>query len=292
MGASDADHKAPNIRARMAEWAAMPELPEVETTRRGIAPYLVGHRVESLKIRQPRLRWPIPMALRRSLPGQRIDAVDRRAKYLLVHTRAGSAVLHLGMSGSLRVLPPDTPFGAHDHVDWQLDSGRILRFTDPRRFGCQLWQKPGAIHPLLAGLGLEPLDATFDGIYLWKKSRGRATAVKLFLMDQKVVVGVGNIYVAEALFAAGIRPGRAAGSISLARYERLAREIKRILAYAIMRGGTTLRDFLKPDGEPGYFEQELSVYGRGAEPCRVCGVPVRVQRLGQRSTFYCPRCQR
>jgi len=269
----------------------MPELPEVETTRRGIAPYLVGHRVESLKIRQPRLRWPIPLALRRGLPGQRVDAVERRAKYLLVHTKAGSALLHLGMSGSLRVLPGQTPFGAHDHVDWHLDSGRILRFTDPRRFGSQLWQRPGTIHPLLAALGPEPLDASFDGAHLWKMSRGRAAAVKTFLMDQKTVVGVGNIYAAEALFAAGIRPQRAAGSVSAARYERLAGEVKRILAHAITRGGTTLRDFLQPDGEPGYFEQELFVYGREGEPCRVCATPIRAMRLGQRSTFYCPRCQ-
>ena len=270
----------------------MPELPEVETTRRGIAPYLVGHRIESLKIRQPRLRWPIPSPLRRKLPGQRIDAVERRAKYLLVHTEPGSAVLHLGMSGSLRILPGGTPAGAHDHVDWQLDSGRILRFTDPRRFGCQLWQPAGTVHPLLAALGPEPLSAAFDGLHLWKMSRGRSAPVKTFLMDQKTVVGVGNIYAAEALFAAGIRPGRAAGSIPQVRYERLATEVKRILAHAIRRGGTTLRDFLRPDGEPGYFEQELFVYGRKGEPCKVCGHAIRAVRLGQRSTFYCPHCQR
>ncbi len=270
----------------------MPELPEVETTRRGIAPHLVGRRIEALKIRQPNLRWPIPPVLRRKLPGQRVEAVERRAKYLLVHTAAGSALLHLGMSGSLRVLPGDTPAGKHDHVDWLLDSGRLLRFTDPRRFGSQLWQAPHTIHPLLADLGPEPLDAEFDGAHLWRKSRGRAAAVKTFLMDQRVVVGVGNIYVSEALFAAGIRPGRAAGSISLARYERLAQEIRRILVHAITRGGTTLRDFLSPDGEPGYFEQELFVYGRAGQPCRVCTTPIRSVRIGQRSTFYCPTCQR
>lgn len=270
----------------------MPELPEVETTRRGIAPHLIGHRIEALKIRQLRLRWPIPAALRRNLPGQRVDAVERRAKYLLVHTAAGSALLHLGMSGSLRVLPAATPAGKHDHVDWLLDSGQMLRFTDPRRFGSQLWQAPGKVHPLLADLGPEPLDAGFDGAYLWRKSRHRAAAVKVFLMDQRIVVGVGNIYVSEALFAAGIRPGRAAGSISLARYERLAEEIKRILAYAITRGGTTLRDFLSPDGEPGYFEQELFVYGRAGQACKVCASAIRGVVIGQRSTFYCPRCQR
>ncbi|HZP66265.1 MAG TPA: bifunctional DNA-formamidopyrimidine glycosylase/DNA-(apurinic or apyrimidinic site) lyase [Rudaea sp.] len=270
----------------------MPELPEVETTRRGIAPQLVGHRVDTLTIRQPRLRWPIPPAVRRLLPGQRVEAVERRAKYLLVHTAAGSALMHLGMSGSLRVLDRDVPVGAHDHFDWRLDSGRVLRYTDPRRFGCLLWQMPGATHPLLAGLGPEPLETGFDGVHLWKMSRGRSAPVKTFLMDQSVVVGVGNIYASEALFAAGIHPRRAARAVSLARYERLAAEVKRILAYAIRRGGTTLRDFLSPDGSPGYFEQELFVYGRAGEPCKVCAAPVRAVTLGQRSTFYCPACQR
>ncbi len=270
----------------------MPELPEVETTRRGIAPYLIGHRVTSLVIRQPRLRWPIPPVLRRKLPGQEIENVERRAKYLLVHTAAGSALLHLGMSGSLRILPCDVTPGTHDHFDWRMDSGRILRYTDPRRFGCLLWQMPGKIHPLLADLGPEPLSTDFDGAYLWKMSRGRRASVKTFLMDQKIVVGVGNIYAAEALFAAGIHPRRVAGSVSRARYEVLADQVKRILAHAITRGGTTLRDFISPDGVPGYFEQELFVYGRTGEPCKICGTPIRAVVLGQRSTFYCPRCQR
>jgi|SRR5450432_3192980 len=270
----------------------MPELPEVETTRRGIAPYLIGQRVTCLVIRQPRLRWPIPPVLRRKLPGEKIENVQRRAKYLLVHTGAGTALLHLGMSGSLRILAADAPFGAHDHFDWRLDSGRILRYTDPRRFGCLLWQAPGKIHPLLADLGPEPLSTDFDGAYLWKMSRGRSAPVKTFLMDQKIVVGAGNIYAAEALFAAGIHPRRAAGSVSLVRYERLADEIRRVLAHAITRGGTTLRDFISPDGVPGYFAQELFVYGRTGEPCKVCGTPIRAIMLGQRSTFYCPHCQR
>jgi formamidopyrimidine-DNA glycosylase len=270
----------------------MPELPEVETTRRGIAPHLVGHRVVELVIRQPRLRWPIPSILRRALPGQRIEAVERRAKYLLAHTEAGSALLHLGMSGSLRVLKNDSPPGKHDHFDWLLESGRILRYTDPRRFGCLLWQKSGTTHPLLADLGPEPLDEVFDGIHLWKMSRGRSAPIKTFVMDQRVVVGVGNIYASEALFAAGIRPNRSAGSVSLVHYERLAAEVKRILAHAITRGGTTLRDFISPDGAPGYFEQELFVYARAGEPCKVCGTKIRAVVLGQRSTFYCPRCQR
>ncbi|MCE5233809.1 MAG: bifunctional DNA-formamidopyrimidine glycosylase/DNA-(apurinic or apyrimidinic site) lyase [Mizugakiibacter sp.] len=269
----------------------MPELPEVETTRRGIAPHVEGHRVTRVLLRRPDLRWPIPRAIRTALPGRRIDAVERRAKYLLLHTGAGSALLHLGMSGSLRVLAPQTPVGAHDHYDLALDSGRVLRYTDPRRFGCLLWQPPGKVHPLLAGLGPEPLGDAFDGDHLWALSRGRSAAVKTFLMDQAVVVGVGNIYASEALFAAGIHPKRAAGEVSRARYARLADEVKRILAHAIARGGTTLRDFLAPDGAPGYFEQELAVYGRAGEPCRACGAALRAVTLGQRSTFYCPRCQ-
>ena len=270
----------------------MPELPEVETTRRGLAPHLIGRRIVALDIRQPRLRWPIPRTLRTQLPGQRIEGIERRAKYLLVHTEPGSALLHLGMSGSLRVLPASTPIGVHDHVDWRLDSGQLLRFTDPRRFGSQLWQPRGRTHELLAGLGPEPLSEAFDGDVLWKRARGRRAAVKLFLMDQAIVVGVGNIYASEALFAAGILPGRAAGGVSRERYARLAAAVKRILAHAIERGGTTLRDFISPDGAPGYFEQELFVYGRAGEPCRVCATPIRASVIGQRSTFHCPRCQR
>lgn len=270
----------------------MPELPEVETTRRGLTPHLIGRRVERLVVRQAQLRWPVAEALRERLPGQRIEDVERRAKYLLVHSRAGSALLHLGMSGSLRVLPATTTPGAHDHVDWLLDSGQLLRYTDPRRFGCQLWQDPGETHALLAGLGPEPLTDAFDGDHLWRLSRGRKSGVKLFLMDQKIVVGVGNIYAAEALFEAGIHPARAAGQVSRARYAALAAAVKRILAYAIRRGGTTLRDFISPDGAPGYFEQELFVYGRAGQPCRRCATPIRAITLGQRSTFYCARCQR
>ncbi|MDR2012037.1 MAG: bifunctional DNA-formamidopyrimidine glycosylase/DNA-(apurinic or apyrimidinic site) lyase [Rhodanobacter sp.] len=269
----------------------MPELPEVETTRRGLAPHLVGRSVVALTIRQPALRWPIPHELKRHLPGQRIVSIERRAKYLLVHTEPGSALLHLGMSGTLRVLPAATPIGAHDHIDWHLDSGQVLRYTDPRRFGCQLWQARADTHPLLAGLGPEPLSDAFNGDVLWLRSRGRSASVKTFLMDQAVVVGVGNIYASEALFAAGIHPKRAAGAVSRERYARLAEEVKRILAYAIARGGTTLRDFISPDGLPGYFEQELFVYGREAEPCRVCATPIRSIVLGQRSTFFCTRCQ-
>ncbi len=282
----------------------MPELPEVETTRRGLAPHLEGRRVASVTLRRPDLRWAIPREIAQVLPGQRIAAVRRRAKYLLFDTDAGSAVLHLGMSGSLRVLPAATPVREHDHVDIALaddaaaasdDAGppaQVLRFNDPRRFGCLLWQPAGEVHPLLRGLGPEPLSDAFDGAYLHARSRGRRAPVKAFLMDQRIVVGVGNIYAAEALFAAGISPLRAAGRVSRERYVALADEVKRILAHAIQRGGTTLRDFLAPDGAPGYFEQELSAYGRGGAPCPRCARPLRQVAVGQRTTAYCPRCQR
>jgi formamidopyrimidine-DNA glycosylase len=275
----------------------MPELPEVETTRRGLAPHLEGRRVAAVTLRRPDLRWPIPAEVAELLPGQRIEAVRRRAKYLLLDTAAGSALLHLGMSGSLRVLPAATPVREHDHVDIALagrgtQPGRVLRFNDPRRFGCLLWQAPGDIHPLLLGLGPEPLSEAFDGNYLFMRSRGRKAPVKTFLMDQRIVVGVGNIYAAEALFAAGISPLRAAGRVSRERYAALAEAVKRILAHAIARGGTTLRDFLAPDGAPGYFEQELAAYGRGGEPCPRCDRALRQAAIGQRTTSWCPNCQR
>lgn len=270
----------------------MPELPEVETTRRGIAPYIEGRRVTGVVLRRPDLRWPIPPEVSSLLPGQVIDSVERRAKYLLLRTEAGTALLHLGMSGMLRVLPANTPIGKHDHVDIAFDSGQVLRFTDPRRFGALLWQMPGETHELLEGIGPEPLTDAFDGDLLWRVSRGRSAVVKTFLMDNAVVVGVGNIYASEALFAAGIDPRRAAGKISRERYRKLATEVKRILAHAIDRGGTTLRDFLAPDGAPGYFFQELFAYGRADEPCKVCGTAIRVVTLGQRASFYCPGCQK
>ena len=280
----------------------MPELPEVETTRRCLAPHVEGRTVTAVTLRRPDLRWPIPDEIREQLPGQRIAAVRRRAKYLLLDTDVGSALLHLGMSGSLRVLPAATPAKTHDHVDIALaggrpDSARVLRFTDPRRFGCLLWQAPGETHELLRDLGPEPLsedsgDAGFSGDYLFELSRGRKAPVKTFLMDQKVVVGVGNIYAAEALFEAGISPLRAAGKVSRERYALLAAAVKRILAYAIERGGTTLRDFISPDGEPGYFELELSAYGRGGEPCPRCRRPLKQAVIGQRATVWCGYCQK
>ena len=270
----------------------MPELPEVETTRRGLAPHVEGRRITGVTLRRTRLRWDIPPEVSTELPGQVVVAVRRRAKYLLLDTAPGGALLHLGMSGMLRVLPATTPVGAHDHVDFALDSGRVLRFTDPRRFGCLLWQPAGTTHELLQGLGPEPLSDAFDGDVLFARSRGRKAPVKIFLMDQAIVVGVGNIYAAEALFRAGIHPARAAGRISRGRYARLAEAIKAILAYSIERGGTTLRDFINPDGEPGYFEQELFVYGRAGEACKQCGGVLRDAEWGQRATVYCPRCQR
>ncbi len=270
----------------------MPELPEVETTRAGLAPHLIGRRITAATLRRPDLRWPIPSAITDVLPGQRIADVRRRAKYLLIDAESGSALLHLGMSGVLRVLSPEVVHGRHDHVDLALDSGLVLRFTDPRRFGCLLWQPAGTVHPLLADLGPEPLSDRFDGDYLHRLARRRTGPVKGFLMDQSVVVGVGNIYAAESLFLAGIHPLRPAGAIALARYRRLAEAVRQVLGHAIVRGGTTLRDFLAPDGAPGYFEQELQVYGREGQSCRRCGSGLRAQKLGHRATVWCPCCQR
>ncbi|GGO88795.1 formamidopyrimidine-DNA glycosylase [Marinobacterium nitratireducens] len=270
----------------------MPELPEVETTRRGVAPYLEGHRVESVVVRQPRLRWPVPPDLAELLAGQRPREVARRGKYLLIGFGHGTVLVHLGMSGSLRLVPRDQPPGRHDHLDLVLDSGLALRLTDPRRFGAVLWQSPGEVHQLLASLGPEPLSENFDAGCLQRACKGRRSPIKQLIMDSKVVVGVGNIYANEALFAAGIHPKRAAGRISPQRLERLVVEIKTVLARAIEQGGTTLRDFVGGDGKPGYFSQQLMVYGRAGEPCVRCGAPLREIRLGQRSTVFCADCQR
>jgi formamidopyrimidine-DNA glycosylase len=270
----------------------MPELPEVETTRRGVAPYLQDHSVRALVVRQPRLRWPVPPDLAGLIEGQPVRGVARRGKYLLINFDAGTVLVHLGMSGSLRLVPGEQPPGKHDHLDLVLDSGLALRLTDPRRFGAVLWQAAGTEHALLASLGPEPLSEAFDAPLLQLASKGRRAAIKLLIMDSKVVVGVGNIYANEALFAAGIDPKRAAGRISAARLARLVSEIKTVLSRAIGRGGTTLRDFVGGDGKPGYFKQELCVYGRGGEACLCCGTVLKDIRLGQRSTVFCPRCQR
>ena len=269
----------------------MPELPEVETTRRGIAPHVQGRRVEAIVVRQAQLRWPVPDAVQRAV-GCRIDAVRRRAKYLLLDTARGSLVLHLGMSGSLTVQPQGKAPLKHDHLDIELQGGNCLRLNDPRRFGACLWQ--GVDAPplqLLQTLGPEPLTDAFDGERLFERSRGKSVAVKNFIMHNAIVVGVGNIYANEALYWAGIDPRRAAGRISRARYVNLAMHIKAVLAKAIEQGGTTLRDFLGADGKPGYFKQELQVYGRAGEPCRQCATPIRSVVIGQRNSFYCPSCQ-
>ncbi|MER0044438.1 MULTISPECIES: bifunctional DNA-formamidopyrimidine glycosylase/DNA-(apurinic or apyrimidinic site) lyase [unclassified Pseudomonas] len=270
----------------------MPELPEVETTRRGIAPHLIGQRVSRVIVRERRLRWPIPEDLDVRLSGQRIEAVERRAKYLLIKAEVGTLISHLGMSGNLRLVEAGLPAAKHEHVDIELESGLALRYTDPRRFGAMLWSELPLEHELLVRLGPEPLTELFDGERLYQLSRGKAIAVKPFIMDNAVVVGVGNIYATEALFAAGIDPRRAAGTVSRARYVRLAGEIKRVLAHAIERGGTTLRDFIGGDGQPGYFQQELFAYGRGGQFCKVCGSTLREVKLGQRASVYCPKCQR
>ena len=244
-------------------------------------------------VRNPSLRWPVPADLSQRLVGQTILAVQRRAKYLLLQTEGGYLMMHLGMSGSLRVVGADLPPGKHDHLDIAFDSGKVLRFTDPRRFGCALWVEGEPVkHPLLCKLGPEPFDSGFDGDYLFQCSRGRKLPIKQFLMDNQVVVGVGNIYANETLFRCGIHPGRAAGRISRARYQQLADEVKVVLEEAIAQGGTTLKDFVNGEGKPGYFKQQLQVYGRGGEPCVTCAVTLKEIRQGQRATVYCPNCQR
>lgn len=270
----------------------MPELPEVETTRRGIEPHLLQQKVSQVIVRHPQLRWPIPEDLDIRLSGQTIIGVERRAKYLMIHAEVGTLLCHLGMSGSLRIVAADHPVAKHDHVDIVLESGQALRYTDPRRFGAMLWTHQPLDHQLLAKLGPEPLSDDFDGKRLFDCSRTRSIAIKPFIMDNAVVVGVGNIYASEALFKAGIDPRREAKSVSRARYDRLADEIKLVLANAIQQGGTTLRDFVGGDGKPGYFQQELFVYGRADQPCKVCGSLLKEIKLGQRSSVYCARCQR
>ncbi len=270
----------------------MPELPEVETTRRGIAPHLAGQRLKGARVRQPRLRYPVSEGLDESVSGKNVIAINRRGKYLLLETDSGTLLIHLGMSGSLRVLPADTPPGPHDHVDI-LFADSCLRLRDPRRFGAVLWIiDPLATHPLLNRLGPEPLESEFSARYLHEKARSRQIAVKSLIMDSHVVVGVGNIYASESLFMARILPTRSAGRVSLVRYERLVLAIKSVLNNAVHQGGTTLRDFVREDGKPGYFSNELLVYGRDGKPCPACGTPLMKKVVAQRSTYYCSRCQR
>lgn len=276
----------------------MPELPEVEVTRRGIAPALEGHILTGAVVRNRNLRWPVPARLPATLSGLTVARVARRGKYLLIEctgaARGGWLIVHLGMSGSLRFVTPGTAPKKHEHVDL-MTAHALLRLHDPRRFGAVLWHPasagPVASHALLAHLGVEPLEGAFDGHTLHQGTRGRMAAVKQVLLAGAIVVGVGNIYASEALFRARIHPATAAGRISRARYDRLAREIIAVLTEAIDKGGSTLRDFTRSDGEPGYFQFDCFVYGREGLPCRVCGTPVRGLRQGQRSTFYCAKCQ-
>jgi formamidopyrimidine-DNA glycosylase len=271
----------------------MPELPEVETTRRGLLPHVVGRRIRGVVVRNGALRWPVPANLGRLLKDEEVVDVRRRGKYLLFDCRRGHLLVHLGMSGRLTLVPEGEPARQHDHVDVRFEGARALRLTDPRRFGAMLWVRGKAEdHALLRGLGLEPFDAAFTGAALHERARGRRVAVKHFLMDAHVVTGVGNIYASEALFHAGIHPQRAAGRISRARWDRLAASVRATLERALAAGGTTLRDFASAEGHPGWFQNECAVYGREGKPCRVCGTPIRQLRQGQRSTFYCPRCQR
>lgn len=269
----------------------MPELPEVETSRRGISPYLVGHTILHMEVRNARLRWPIPDNIL-SLSDQPILSISRRAKYLLFELPVGWMIVHLGMSGSLRILPEYIPPAKHDHVDMVMDTGHVLRYTDPRRFGAWLWAVNPSESAVLAHLGPEPLLEDFSPDYLFLRSRMKRTAIKQWIMDNKVVVGVGNIYASESLFMAGIHPDRTAGSLTEQEATRLVQTIKLVLQRSIEQGGTTLRDFLQSDGKPGYFAQELQVYGRAGENCRVCGTPLLTKKHGQRSTFYCRCCQK
>lgn len=270
----------------------MPELPEVETTRSGVAPYAVGQIISELIVREPRLRWRVPQELPDEVRGHRIESLTRRAKYLLFNLANGTLILHLGMSGSLRVLSALNPPLTHDHVDILLQSGVVLRFNDPRRFGSLLWTREDPLlHPLLKSLAPEPLSEEFDGAYLARAAKRRKVAIKQLIMNSQVVVGVGNIYASEALFRAGIRPRRAAGRLKVAEFDALVGSIKQVLREAIQQGGTTLRDYVNPQGMPGYFQQKLFVYDRAGEPCRVCKTPIRQLVQGQRSTYFCPKCQ-
>ena len=270
----------------------MPELPEVETTRRGIEPHMLAQTITAVKVRNRQLRWPVPVALDRKLRGEKIEKVGRRGKYILLQTARGTTLIHLGMSGSLRIVDAGMSPGKHDHLDLVMTNGKCLRLRDPRRFGSVLWAgKEPMQHKLLKELGPEPLGDDFNTAYLFSKSRKRSQAVKTFIMDSHIVVGVGNIYASESLYRCGIHPRRAAGKIAAQRYEKLTAAIKQVLGDAIGSGGTTLRDFVNGEGEPGYFAQKLNVYGRVDQPCYACQQAVRQITLGQRSTFFCPGCQ-
>lgn len=270
----------------------MPELPEVETSRRGIEPHILKQKVTDVIVRQKRLRWPIPASLKTQLTQQVIRQVARRGKYILLYTDAGTVILHLGMSGSLRILDKSIAAEKHDHLDICFNNKKVLRLRDPRRFGAVLWTKKDPLkHKLLCALGPEPLSDDFTAEYLYQLSRQRKVAIKTFLMNSHIVVGVGNIYANESLFSAGINPKRSASKLSFSRYQKLVPIIKDILKRAIQQGGTTLRDFTQQDGKPGYFQQTLAVYGRTGDPCTQCGNPIKQITQAQRSTFYCTHCQ-
>lgn len=271
----------------------MPELPEVETTLQGVSAHVLNSPITQINVRNPRLRWPVPDDLSAQLKQQTITEVKRRAKYLLFFTERGTLIIHLGMSGSLRIVDPKSDYDKHDHVEFCFSNGKALRLKDPRRFGAVLWTTDNIKeHPLLKHLGPEPLSEQFNADILFKLSRKKTVAIKQFIMNSKVVVGIGNIYANEALFASGINPKRPAGKISKQRYEKLCQESKRILKQAISQGGTTLKDFVGGTGKPGYFKQELLVYGRKEQPCIQCQKPLKEIRLGNRSTVYCTNCQK
>lgn len=269
----------------------MPELPEVETCLRGIAPHIIQQIVTTIMIRHAKLRWPITAHLEDKIKGKQLKKLTRRGKYLLFQFENGVLIVHLGMSGKLRLLPIDSKVQKHDHVDIYFSNNICLRFTDPRRFGAILWTESAASHPLLVEIGPEPLTANFNGKYLWHTAKQKKLPIKSFLMNSKIVAGIGNIYATEALFEAGIHPSKPAGKISLVRYQKLATAIKIILKKALKKGGTTLKDFTKSDGSPGYFRLELKVYGRSDEPCPNCKTPLKSKKIAKRSTVYCSRCQ-
>lgn len=271
----------------------MPELPEVETTLRGIQPHIEGQQISKITVRHHQLRWPIPRHLNQLLQNKVIHQVQRRAKYLLLDLQIGTLILHLGMSGSLKILSHATPAQKHDHIDFELKNKKILRFTDPRRFGAVLWTEDDPMmHALLKNLGPEPLSKEFSGRYLWQRAQKKQTNIKSFIMNNKIVVGVGNIYAAEALFLAKLHPQRAVNTMTQDQFEQLAKAIKVILRQSIKKGGTTLKDFVDSNGQPGYFSQSLKVYGRVGLACEVCGTKLQSARLGQRSTVFCVKCQK
>ncbi len=271
----------------------MPELPEVETTCQGLIPHVVNQKISHIKVRQRQLRWPVSSRLAQQAQAQTISQLYRRAKYLIFDVGNHHMIIHLGMSGSLRIARADEEVRKHDHIEWQLSNNKVLRFHDPRRFGSVHWTKlPPNEHKLLKKLGPEPLESDFNADYLYECSRNRTVAIKNLIMNAHIVVGVGNIYASESLFLAGIHPNKAANKISYLRYQRLVSAIKEVLSHAIQAGGTTLRDFINGNGNPGYFKQQLRVYERADEPCTICNSTIESMVIGQRNTYYCRKCQK